>query len=63
MTGTFTCDHCRGVYTRGWSDEEARAEYEATMPEAVKRGDEEATVCDDCYQAILEWAQRTGLQL
>lgn len=60
---TFTCAHCRGVYAKGQSDEEARAEYEATMPQAVERGDEEATVCDDCYRAILRWAEQKGLNL
>jgi hypothetical protein len=62
MSGTYTSARCGGVYTKGWSDEEARAEYEATMPRAAKRGDEEAMVCDGCYQPILEWARRTGLE-
>lgn len=62
MSGTYTCAHCGGVYSKGWSDEEARAEYEATMPQAVERGDEVAVVCDDCYRPILEWARRTGLE-
>jgi rubredoxin len=45
----YRCEACGGVYTHGWSDEDARAEAEALwggMPEDA------AVVCDDCFKII-----------
>lgn len=63
MADSYTCANCGGVFIKGQSDEEARAEYEAIMPNAAERGDEEDTVCDPCYQQIMAWAAREGIDL
>lgn len=45
----YQCALCKGVFTKGWSEEEARAEYEelfAELPGPVEQ------VCDDCFQQI-----------
>jgi len=42
---------CRNVYEKGWSDEEADAEYVSTFTEA-EREDERELVCDDCYKRM-----------
>ena len=52
--GTFTCSSCKLTFPKGWSDEEARAEYEATFG-AAPRGD---VVCDDCYKAFMGGVER-----
>lgn len=61
--GTFECGNCHGVFLKGQTDEEARAEYEMAMPQAAQRGDEEDVVCDDCYRQIMAWAKREGIDL
>lgn len=50
---TYTCGNCGKTFEKGWSDEEARAEYQQNFPET--QGHPEALVCDDCYRAIREW--------
>lgn len=61
--GTFTCANCGRVLPKTAPEEEVRAEYEANMPSAVGRGDEEDLVCTPCYAAILRWAKREGITL
>jgi hypothetical protein len=48
---TFTCAACGGTFEKGWSDEEAAAE--ALEVWGPLDPDDEATVCDDCYKAIM----------
>ncbi len=51
----YQCDACGEVYDKGWSDEEAAAEY-ATMhgraPDLGPDDHQDAVVCDDCFKAM-----------
>jgi hypothetical protein len=48
----FTCWLCGEVYSKLWSDEEAKEEYENVFESEF---DEENTsiVCDDCYKKMM----------
>lgn len=61
-TGTFTCAVCGGTFPKAWTDEEALAEYEATMPNAAARGDAVVLVCGVCYTPVVEFARAEGLE-
>jgi hypothetical protein len=50
----FTCAKCGGVFTKGWSDGEAEANYRANMPE-VPSNEPTALICDDCYRRFMAW--------
>lgn len=43
---------CGNVYQKGWTAEEAEKECVENFGENMAHGDDEATVCDDCYQKI-----------
>ena len=48
---TFTCDNCGRTFETDWTDEEAKAEYEAAFgkpfdPETA------VVVCDDCFKRL-----------
>jgi hypothetical protein len=58
-TDTFTCAGCGGTFDKEWSDAEAQAEYERNIP-AEDRGGPVDTVCDDCYNAVMN--KRFGTQ-
>lgn len=47
----FRCDACRGVFGRGWSEAEARAEHAELFGHLGPH--EEAQVCDDCFNEIM----------
>lgn len=59
MTGTgepYRCEVCHGTFTKTRSDEEAEVERRATWVEPF--GDDEGgTICDDCFQQVMAWAQ------
>lgn len=57
MSGTFDCAQCGGTFTKGWTDEEARAEAERNYGVPAERVVEPATVCDDCYRAVMGWVE------
>lgn len=47
ISNVYTCTICKGVYNKGWSDEEAEKELEQKFG---KRNIEDCdVVCDDCY--------------
>ena len=54
----FTCDACKGIFAKNWTDEEAQAEYES-VPEW--QGLQQAVLCEDCYRQMLTWAESVGL--
>jgi hypothetical protein len=60
---TYTCEWCEGTFTKGRADDDALAEYHDTFPESVKRHDETAVICHDCWLDFMEWAKREGVQL
>ena len=49
-TNQYRCSMCGGVFDKGWSDDEAKKELDATFP-GIKVEDCDV-VCDDCYKKI-----------
>lgn len=50
----YRCAQCRGVFEKGWSDEEAAAEADDNFPGLMTADPgERAVVCDDCYKAMM----------
>lgn len=52
----FTCAHCGGVFTIGWSEEEAEAEAREFFGYEVPEEQREE-LCDDCYGEFRKWAE------
>lgn len=46
----FQCAICRGVFTKGWSDEEAKAEARELFGE---HRDDDGIVCDVCFRNLI----------
>jgi hypothetical protein len=55
MSGSFTCEQCRGTFPKAWSDEERDAEAKANGFDL----DDAIIVCDDCYKAIMAFNEHT----
>ena len=53
MANEFQCAQCERTFTRGWSDDEAAAEFRQNF--GAEDMEEVEEVCDDCYAAIMEW--------
>jgi hypothetical protein len=47
----YTCDRCGETYEKGWTDEEADAEYAANFPGLAD--EPRSVICEDCYQAFM----------
>lgn len=47
----FVCAACGGDFEKGWSDEEAAAEYAQDFGD-FNDGEPPAVVCDDCYNLM-----------
>lgn len=58
----FRCDRCGGVFNRGWSEEESRAEQVTNLPE-IPPSDRDAVLCDDCYEVFMEWYKNGGKEI
>lgn len=60
-TETYDCGVCGGTFEKGWSDDEAKAEYALNFPQEkaadLNRG---PFVCDDCYQQFMAWFNTRG---
>jgi hypothetical protein len=50
MSETYTCAACGETYAKGWTDEKAKAELEATFPSFEP--EDCGVVCDDCYKKM-----------
>lgn len=48
----YRCAQCKGVFEKGWSEEEAVAELNETFPGATVQ--ECSVICEDCYQEMKE---------
>jgi hypothetical protein len=46
----YQCAMCGGIYTKGWSEQEARAETQQYWPDTPQ--EELAVICDDCWQGV-----------
>ena len=49
----YKCDMCKGVFKKGWSDEEQTKEMKDNFGDLPEK--ERATVCDDCYKNIMSY--------
>jgi hypothetical protein len=47
----YTCARCGEECLTAWSEEEARAEYEANFGMRVEESDA-VEICDDCYRLL-----------
>jgi len=56
---TYTCEHCGGTFTEGWSAEERQQEYEETFPS--NQEEEKVILCDGCYNELMEVVRERGL--
>jgi hypothetical protein len=50
MGSTYTCEACHGTFSKGWSDDEALAEAVGLF--GAIPVEEQAVVCDDCFNAM-----------
>ena len=57
----FQCANCKGVFEKGWSDEEAYAETESNFGIPVTEDNKSglAVICDDCYKEFMGWYEET----
>ena len=52
----YACAQCGETFTSAWSDEEARAEYEAVWEKEFREPAEKKVVlCDPCYRRVKAW--------
>lgn len=51
--GKYVCAECGGEFDKGWTDDEAEAEYTATFADLPPDTDR-ALVCDDCFKRLME---------
>ena len=49
----FKCEMCGEVYEKAWTDEEAMKECEDDFGVEMANSEDNAIVCDDCYQKML----------
>ena len=49
---------CKETYTSGWTEEEAKAEYESIF--GPNMGEEMAVLCDDCDVIFKDWYRKGG---
>lgn len=54
---TFVCAMCEETFLKGWSDDEAMAEFKRNYPgPAMKQ--EYAILCDECHEEFREWFEK-----
>ena len=61
----YKCAHCKGVFTKGWSDEEAKQEATEVFGKSPDDwNDEPMVVCDDCYNMMMnDPRSKKGIEL
>lgn len=47
----YECAYCRGIFTKGWPDEDARSEAEKLFGKGVW-DDDPQLICDDCHKLM-----------
>ena len=52
-TKEFICEYCQGTFERGWTEEEAAAEFGDNFP--GNTADDLAEICDECYKEFMSW--------
>lgn len=53
MADTYTCEGCGGTFPKGWTDEEAEAEYEKLYGKPM--GEARGILCDHCDRMFKLW--------
>jgi hypothetical protein len=48
----YKCQTCKGIFNKGWSDEEALAEFRGYFPDLPM--EEAGVICDICYQKMIQ---------
>ena len=57
----YQCDMCKGIFEKGWSDEEAKQEAEEIFGKNPNEwNDEQKVVCDDCFNKINPTAEENS---
>ena len=51
----YECEHCGGVFNKGWSDKEAMAETNEIFSEEEIEHGGLSILCDDCHKKFMEW--------
>lgn len=54
--GDFTCYVCKGEFTSPLSEAEAAEEYARQFPREAAVNKPHETVCEDCYNKLMGWA-------
>ncbi len=49
--GHYRCELCRGIFRKGWTDEDCITERIQNF--GTQDIDDDAIVCDDCFQKIM----------
>jgi len=49
---SYTCENCKEVFIKTWTDEEAMAEMHGEFGVAYEQSDC-VVVCDDCYDKVM----------
>lgn len=57
MADTFTCENCKGVFEKAWTDEESEKEALVTFGSPI---DDPVMICTPCYKAVMLWGKATG---
>ena len=52
MADEYTCARCGETNEKGWSDDEAEAEYKQNFPDEAEAEVSRALICDDCYKRM-----------
>lgn len=58
---TYTCGNCGGTFENeeGWSEEHAKAEFNALFP--TQELTQAVVLCDVCWEACMAWAREKGM--
>lgn len=58
----YKCSKCYGVFDKGWSDEEAKAEFDKHWPDGdFEDAKKIGPLCDDCYEEFKIWMKKKYL--
>lgn len=50
----YQCSRCKGIFEKGWTDEEAIAEMKRNHGDNITT-DDCGVLCDDCYNEFIKW--------
>lgn len=49
----YECSCCRGVFKKGWTDEEQQKEKDELFPDVALENC--SIVCDDCFEKVMDF--------